>query len=55
MKKLLCLLLCLCLLSGGVVSAAEGGELAARMDDFIDENNLDGDNFAVIYYNPSTI
>ena len=54
MKKLLCLLLCLCLLSGGVVSAAEGGELAARMDDFIDENNLDGDNFAVIYYNPST-
>lgn len=54
MKKRLCLLLCLCLLSGGVVSAAEGGELAARMDDFIDENNLDGDNFAVIYYNPST-
>ena len=54
MKKLLCLLICLCLLSGSVVSAAEGGDLAARMDDFIDENDLDQDNFAVYYYNPST-
>ena len=40
MKKLLCLLICLCLLSGSVVFAAEDGDLAARMDDFIDENDL---------------
>lgn len=54
MKRLLCLLICLCLLSGGVVSAVEDGELAARMDDFIYENDLDEENFAVYYYNPST-
>ena len=53
MKRLLCLLICLCLLSSGVY-AVDGDELTVRMDDFIYENDLNEDNFAICYYNPAT-
>ena len=53
MKRLLCLLICLCLLSSGVY-AVDCDELTVRMDDFIYENDLNEDNFAICYYNPAT-
>lgn len=52
-KRVLCLLLCLCLLCGQVL-ADEPDLLKNAGDQFVKENGLSEDDFAVYFYNPDT-
>ena len=53
MKRFFCLLLCLCLLCGQVL-ADEPDLLKNKGDQFVKENGLSEDDFAVYFYNPDT-
>lgn len=53
MKRLLCFLMCFFLLCGQVY-AAEGDSLQDRLEEFMQENDLNDGNFSMSYYNLST-
>lgn len=54
MKKILCLLLCVLLLSPCVFAADEDDSLSQRLTEFRTAHGLDESNFAVCFYNSKT-
>ena len=53
MKRIICLLLCVFLLHGGIYAADEA-DLQTQLDSFMQENNLTDSKFSMSYYNLST-
>lgn len=53
MKRILCLLICLFLLCGQAF-AVDNDSLKARLEEFMQENDLNEKNFSMSYYNLST-
>lgn len=54
MKRILCLMISILLLCGGVFAAGEEAGLQAQIEAFLQENGLTDTNFSMSYYNLST-